>query len=107
MAEANENSSPPAEIDHASSEVGIIARLFQSCMDILANIVKHCRKNTLLPKRELASLRRSVQSLVQWGDSHDINAGHLDDKLQKSRRLRDTTLEILRNIGVLATKGKL
>jgi len=105
MAEANDDEGSP-ETDNTSPEIGIIAQLFQSCTDVLTKIVKNERRRAVLPKRYVASLRRSVQSLIQWGDSHNIMGGLFDSKLQKSRRLRDTTLDILRNIGLLVTKGK-
>src|SRR5436190_16300400 len=84
----------PATV-HSSPDIGIIARLFQSCTDILTQIVCDIRKRAALPKRDLASLRRSVQSLIQWGDNHDVMSGLLDTRLQNSRRLRDTTLDLL------------
>jgi len=104
--EANDDKGSPSN-DHTSPEIGIIARLFQSCTYVLTEIVREQRRATVLSKPCVASLRRSVQSLIQWGDSHDVMGGILDSRLQKSRRLRDTTLDILRNIGLLATKGKL
>jgi hypothetical protein len=91
---------------HPSPEIGIIARLFQACTDILTKVVHDVRKRAVLPKKDVASLRRSVQSLIQWGDSHDIMSGLLDTSLQKSRRLRDITLDLLSDIGLLVTKGK-
>lgn len=95
------------EVDHASPNVGIIALLFQSLTDIIASIVKDFRKNGGLPRRDVASLRRAAQSIVQWGDNHEVLRGRLDSKLHKSKRLHDTTLEILYKLGLLLAKGKL
>jgi len=93
--------------DYTQPDIGIIAHLFQSCSDILVSVAKDQKTKAALPKRDMASLRRSVQSFIQWADSHEVMEGTLDGKLQSSQRLRNTTLDILRNIGVLVTKGKL
>jgi hypothetical protein len=87
-------------------DIGIIARLYQASVEVLTAIVKQSRRRKdVLRGAKLASARRALQSLVIWGEDHNVATGALDAILQKSSRLQQATLLPLRNIGVILVNG--
>jgi hypothetical protein len=85
---------------------GIIARLYQASVEVLTVTVKRSRQHKdALRGAKLASARRALQSLVIWGEDHNVASGALDAILQKSRRLQYATLLLLRNIAIILIKG--
>ncbi len=51
------------------------------------------------------ALARTLQSLVLWGDAHNVSEGLLDATLQRSHRLLCATLSPLRSMGELLMRG--
>ena len=81
-------------------DIGIVGRLFQADVDVLSEVLKTAKTTTTLNLVQRIALTRALQSLILWGDTHDVPSGLLDATLQKSRKLLRATLSPLQCIGV-------
>jgi hypothetical protein len=86
-----------------SSSVGIIADLFQACLDLLTHISSNVKAMSTSQKR---SLQRTTQCLFLWGDSHEVANGSLDLHLQKSKPLMKVIVGNLRSLLMSVFFGK-
>lgn len=84
--------------------VGIVARLYQACIDIIKTIVLQ-EVNDQSLQTYVLPLRRIHHSLVLWDSDHSVGKGDLDIILQRSRRLQEATLVPLRSMALILAFG--
>jgi hypothetical protein len=85
---------------------GIIARLASSCLALFSALLIDARKSKGISRKAKNVLSRSHATLKLWVSGHDVLNGHLDSMLERSQRLRLTTLATLNSLCGLLINGK-
>jgi len=83
-----------ARVEADEDDAGLIARLIRACIDSLAYLVRVFDQPST-SKRSKTTLRRCESLLKLWANGHEVWSGKLDNMLERSKSLRDTTLSIL------------
>ncbi|KAH6949653.1 hypothetical protein BKA56DRAFT_506803 [Ilyonectria sp. MPI-CAGE-AT-0026] len=91
--------------DAVSDTKSVVSRLSAECLKTFEAIVKEAARNSSLSKKNLVDLKRSRESLILWVSGYGVLEGNLDDKLEKSRTLQRTTLQLLANVGSTLTNS--
>jgi hypothetical protein len=81
--------------EHDPGKAGLIARLLQSCLDLLSSLLSDASSRYSLPRKAKNSLCRSRATLRLWADGHNALDGRLDSILERSQSLQHTTLTTL------------
>ncbi|CAG9990281.1 unnamed protein product [Clonostachys byssicola] len=75
------------------------SRLTQECISIFTGILEKLSSLPKFGEKTYGQLKASCSLLILWDKAHGIQAGQLDDALSRSRSLRQSILEPLRNMG--------
>jgi hypothetical protein len=76
-----------------------IAQLYSSCLKLNRGLLRVLEAKPRLSKANVRRLERSYESLCLWGAEFKVSEGNLDDILQRSRRLRRSTVKLLISVG--------
>ena len=90
---------------HIPDDIGVVARLSQACIDTLRALVKAPLEETHLSRTQQRSVRRILQTLVIWGEDHQVPSGKLDSIIVKSARLQQVVILALASIGGVLSSG--
>ncbi len=90
-----------------TADIGMVGKLFQATATVLSQILKTTNDAGTLNVAHKKALVRILQSLILWGDSHDVTGGSLNAALQRSRNLLRVTLSPLRSMGQTLLRGTL
>ena len=84
---------------------GLIARLYEACLSYLHYLALHGLnlEDKVHQAGNAKALERVYHTLRLWGDGFAAADGTLDEKLEKSARIRSEVLSLLRSIGTTLT----
>ncbi|ETS86364.1 hypothetical protein PFICI_00192 [Pestalotiopsis fici W106-1] len=90
--------------DHHIDEKPPVSHLFAVCSEFYAEIVAQLGTNPATERGLLLKLQRSHSYLILWADGYGVAEGQLDASLDKSRRVKRTTINLLISICQILTK---
>ncbi|KAF3012669.1 hypothetical protein E8E14_011448 [Neopestalotiopsis sp. 37M] len=90
--------------DHHIDEKPPVSHLFTVCSEFYAEIVAQLSANSATERGLLLKLQRSHSYLILWADGYGVTEGHLDASLDKSRRVKRSTINLLISICQTLTK---
>jgi hypothetical protein len=93
--------------DHHIDEKPPVSHLFTVCSEFYAEIVAQLSANSATERGLLLKLQRSHSYLILWADGYGVTEGHLDASLDKSRRVKRSTINLLISICQTLTKRKI
>lgn len=78
---------------YQSSEVGFIGDIFSACIRALAVVAANCDSPEAKPR-----IQEEMGRLALWGDGFDVFEGELDQILESSNHLKESTVVLLASI---------
>ena len=84
-------------------DIGIGARLFEACTDILRSFIRELPTKKTFLQHQIFAIRRVLQTMLVWGEDQQVLSGHLDGTLQQSARLQHAVLSTLVNMATILT----
>lgn len=84
---------------------GIITSLHQACSEVLASVISTKSAVAGFSDAQKRSLRRTQESLLIWGDRHDVAKGILDMNLQGSPHLMRMVVKLLSSAMIASFHG--
>lgn len=87
---------------YRSSEIGFIGDLFTACIRALATVAANCDSPETKPR-----IQEERGRLALWGDGFEVYEGELDQRLEKSSYLKESTVVLLASVASTIVKRNL